>query len=302
MDTGGTIEFDLVMSNRIKQHLRCSSRADLRPSGLASHGGDAPVDPRDATNRERWFGAGLLGSAGALVATATAPLLAGQAHAVWHAPGVRTVDEVLGALVLAVGGAGAAWLAVWAAVAAGALLTAGVRGTAAPVHRLTACRGTPRLVRRALTGALGLSLLAGGAPAMASTDGGPADLGWDAAAARTVAAADVASAGGMGAGQPSGAPQTPATVTQTGTPAPSDPAARDRAEAASTPEPHVVARGESLWSIAATHLGPGTTDREVAAAWPRWYEANRAAVGDDPDHITPGLVLAPPAAQPTTGG
>lgn len=236
---------------------------------------------------------------------AAAPLLAGQAHAVWHAPGVRTVDEVLGALVLAVGGAGAAWLALWTAVAAGALLTAGVRGTAAPVHRVLARRGTPRLVRRALTGALGLSLLAGGAPAMASTDGGPADLGWDAAAARTVAAADVASAGGVGAEPrtaPPHEPRTPAAIAQTAAPDPSPPADRRGPEAVSAPDPHVVARGESLWSIAATHLGPGATDREIAAAWPRWYDANRAAVGDDPHHITPGLVLAPPAVQPTTGG
>ena len=55
-------------------------------------------------------------------------------------------------------------------------------------------------------------------------------------------------------------------------------------------------RGDTLWSIAAAHLGRGATDAEVAAEWPRWYEANRAVIGDDPDDIVPGQQLqAPPA-------
>lgn len=250
----------------------------------------------------RWLGTGLLGSAGAAVAAAIVPFLTERALAVWQAPGVRTVDEVLGALVLAVGGAGAAWLAVWAAVAAGALVMAGLRGTAAPVHRLAARRSTPRVVRRALTGALGLSLLVGGAPAMAATDGGPADLGWDAAAARTVAATAEPSEVAAATHPRAGATQAPAAVAQSVELVGSGAPGRGGPDGASEPVPHVVTRGESLWSIAAAHLGPGATVPEVAAAWPRWYEANRTIVGDDPDHITPGLALAPPAAQPTTGG
>ena len=34
--------------------------------------------------------------------------------------------------------------------------------------------------------------------------------------------------------------------------------------------------------------------RAVAAAWPRWWHANRAVVGPDPDLIRPGQVLHPP--------
>jgi LysM domain len=56
----------------------------------------------------------------------------------------------------------------------------------------------------------------------------------------------------------------------------------------------VVHRGDSLWDIAARHLGPGATDAEVALAWPAWHEANRAVIGDDPDLILPGQLLRVP--------
>jgi nucleoid-associated protein YgaU len=61
----------------------------------------------------------------------------------------------------------------------------------------------------------------------------------------------------------------------------------------------VVRRGDTLWSIAARSLGPAATADEIAREWPRWHEANRDAIGDDPDLIQPGQVLHPPA--PTTG-
>jgi nucleoid-associated protein YgaU len=56
----------------------------------------------------------------------------------------------------------------------------------------------------------------------------------------------------------------------------------------------VVRRGDSLWSIAARDLGPGASDAEVAAQWPRWWHANRAVIGPDPDLILPGTRLRPP--------
>lgn len=48
--------------------------------------------------------------------------------------------------------------------------------------------------------------------------------------------------------------------------------------------------------------GPGrasrsTSSAEVAHEWPRWYAANRAVIGGDPDRIQPGQRLTPP-----TGG
>lgn len=57
----------------------------------------------------------------------------------------------------------------------------------------------------------------------------------------------------------------------------------------------VVRRGDTLWDLAARHLGSDATDAEIATEWQRWYAANRALVGSDPDHILPGQRLAPPA-------
>jgi hypothetical protein len=57
-----------------------------------------------------------------------------------------------------------------------------------------------------------------------------------------------------------------------------------------------VVSGDSLWSIAAAHLGRDATPAEIAAAWPRWYAANRRVVGDDPTLIRPGQRLRPPPA------
>lgn len=58
----------------------------------------------------------------------------------------------------------------------------------------------------------------------------------------------------------------------------------------------VVERGDSLWRIAEQHLPPGAGAEQVAAEWPRWWSANRAVVGDDPDLIRPGQQLSAPAA------
>lgn len=58
----------------------------------------------------------------------------------------------------------------------------------------------------------------------------------------------------------------------------------------------VVHRGDSLWSIAARHLGPTATTTEISAEWHRWFAANQHVIGDDANLITPGQVLSPPAS------
>lgn len=59
---------------------------------------------------------------------------------------------------------------------------------------------------------------------------------------------------------------------------------------------HVVAPGDCLWEIAEDRLAPGgqARDAEVAAAVQRWWSANHAVIGPDPDLIHPGQVLQPP--------
>jgi len=55
-----------------------------------------------------------------------------------------------------------------------------------------------------------------------------------------------------------------------------------------------VRHGDTLWAIAAAHLGPHASDAEIARDWPRWYEANRHVIGADPDLLLPGTVLVAP--------
>ncbi|HLZ36352.1 MAG TPA: LysM peptidoglycan-binding domain-containing protein, partial [Mycobacteriales bacterium] len=56
----------------------------------------------------------------------------------------------------------------------------------------------------------------------------------------------------------------------------------------------VVRRGDTLWSIAARRVGGTPSNAEVARAWPRWYAANRAVIGRDPNLLHPGDRLRPP--------
>lgn len=56
----------------------------------------------------------------------------------------------------------------------------------------------------------------------------------------------------------------------------------------------VVAQGENLWSIAATHLGPQATAEEISAYWPQVYQANRQVIGSDPNVLEVGTVLVLP--------
>lgn len=107
-----------------------------------------------------------------------------------------------------------------------------------------------------------------------------------------------------GAGPTSGPTTTTTAASPPGTTAPQPttgpPTAPGHLRPASVPAApglataHEVRPGESLWSIAATHLPAGTTAAEIAAEWPRWYETNRVLLGADPDLIHPGQLLRAP--------
>jgi nucleoid-associated protein YgaU len=55
-----------------------------------------------------------------------------------------------------------------------------------------------------------------------------------------------------------------------------------------------VMRGDTLWSLAASRLGPGATDAQIARAWPAWYELNRHVLVDGPHLLLPGQRLLVP--------
>ncbi|WP_223252914.1 LysM peptidoglycan-binding domain-containing protein [Arthrobacter sp. AFG7.2] len=55
-----------------------------------------------------------------------------------------------------------------------------------------------------------------------------------------------------------------------------------------------VQAGDTLWDIAARHLGPGASDLDIALQWPRWHEANRELIGQNPNVLLPGQILHPP--------
>ncbi len=72
-------------------------------------------------------------------------------------------------------------------------------------------------------------------------------------------------------------------------------------DAAARRQPTVtVVRGDSLWVIAARHLGPHATPQEIAKEWPRWYAANRTVIGSDPNLIHVGQVLTAPSPGATS--
>ncbi len=203
------------------------------------------------------------------------------ADAVAGAP-VPPATALTGALA-AVGVGGLGWLLLGVALETLSLLP-GALGRAAG-SASTAL--SPRLARRAVAVVLGLGVGAG-------VGGG----GAHAAPQRVLAAlhAGVATAlpdpSWCAAPDPGWTPEPPRVRPQpdVGVLA-GRPAGEDEDEAGV-----VVRRGDSLWAIAARHLGEGATDAEVAAQWPRWYAANRDVVGPDPDLIRPGQVLRPPAA------
>ncbi len=69
------------------------------------------------------------------------------------------------------------------------------------------------------------------------------------------------------------------------------------ADAADPGSTVVVGAGDSLWLIAARMAGPGASDAQIAHDWPRWYHANREAIGPDPDLLHIGTVLTRPRAE-----
>lgn len=101
---------------------------------------------------------------------------------------------------------------------------------------------------------------------------------------------------------PETAPPAPGPSPAPAEPPPPAPAAPPPSPAPGTPAQHVVGPGDSLWTIAAAHLGHATgrdaaalAESEVAAHWARVVEVNRDALrSGNPNLIYAGEVLELP--------
>ena len=279
------------------------------------HGGNRTAADRVST--ATWCFTGLL------AALAATRVLAGVALEGARSAAPRP-DELILTAIAWLGVALAAWLAFGCALAL-ASLAPGALGRAAA---LLAERVTPTVLRKLLTLLLGASVGSLALPpalvSSAATSPPQSHAGWGRSwpgeARRGVLlvgpgyAPTNAESVGANAPSPSAAdtpPPTPGRASASDTaPVPGfrpTPPLRAHDDAASTllaprPRPTVAAlrlvtvrRGDTLWSIARRHLGPDASDAEIAREWPRWYAANRAVIGDDPDRILAGQQLVPPA-------
>lgn len=218
------------------------------------------------------------GALSALLLLAAAPAPAVAVRALREPASAGDVAAPLVALLSLLAWALAVWLLLTVAVTAAAHLP-GLTGHAA---RSAARRLAPATVRRAVEVALGLSVVVGvGAAGPAAASPGPPtapaaaapSLDWAAPSPEGLAPEPIAPSLDWAA-RPAGAPRVAA-------------------------EQVVVARGDSLWSLAerdlAARTGAAPCDGDIAQAWPAWWAANRDVVGDDPDVIQPGTRLSPPA-------
>ncbi|MDQ2751301.1 MAG: hypothetical protein M3Y44_17510 [Actinomycetota bacterium] len=194
--------------------------------------------------------------------------------------------------------AGAAiWsLALWLGVGLLAAIAAGLPGGCGRSARWLAQVLLPATLHRAVAGAAGLGVLL--VPVAAGAAGPAVPAGRGGSAAASLSSAPVPSPA-----WPSDPPALPAPGWPTASPptAPRTvPPPGSHAAQPARPAPAngavVVRPGDCLWEIAAAQLGHGGTPARTAAAWPRWYAANRAVIGADPNLIRPGQRLAPPAS------
>jgi nucleoid-associated protein YgaU len=208
--------------------------------------------------------------------------------------GPASVEEVVGAGLAWAAMGLTGWLTLtFLTVALGA--APGARGAA---FRQLGRSLTPHFARRALSLALGASVGTVALPAPVAIATSVATSLPDGHVGETGTTAPTpgyrATTAEPAVPPPGWLPDRPARVTQSDATALLGPALRPNAAVSDTV---TVRRGDTLWSIAAGHLGSGATDAEVAAEWPRWFEANRAVIGDDPDIILPGQQLLAPLAE-----
>lgn len=284
------------------RHLSTANR-QRRPAATTGQGRGV-----DSDHLARARGLGI----GAALATGCAALLAARATGTaWTqlSPdgqvGLATqvpVDGVVELLAWAGASAALSWLTAVLLLAVRRVAAQAPRGGRRTVATAGDRDGAAPLVGRVAAVLLTLTVAAGPASA-ASGAGSPAPV----ATSTTLAAASSPHASPA----PAPAPATEPSHEQPDVPTPGwTPTDRPRpvstddvsllsrgGEPASTV---VVQRGDTLWDIAARHLGGDPSADRVAAEWPRWYAANLDVIGPDPDLILPGQQLVPPPVEAGT--
>lgn len=218
----------------------------------------------------------------------------GSRPAVMDAGGVDGVAATFAAAGL--------WLvAAWVALGLVAVIGARLPGLAGRICGAASKALLPRIVRTALAGSAGLGVLCAAGTAGAVPSPGAQS---SAQASATVAAlrhpAHLRTADTGPGNQPVPAPAWPFTAPASSTSPVLTPTwpATGVADTRHVDDPAgttTVRPGDSLWLIAERRLGAHGDTAHIAAAWPRWYAANRDVIGDDPNYIVAGQVLHPPA-------
>ncbi len=181
----------------------------------------------------------------------------------------------ISALAVVLGG----WLTLWAGISGVYLAASALGHQSQRLEKLIADRG-PAVIRRLIAAGVGMGLTLTAAPALAATEdrSDPATNG----ASHPMSITALAWQNSVTTGTQKDAAQ-------------SDGPMRVRSGPADHQDHIVTVRpGDSLWGVAAQHLGAGATDQEIAAAWPAWFDLNRDAIGSNPGLITPGQQLLNP--------
>lgn len=311
------------------------SGVSMTQSGVSMTQSGVSTSPRTGTTRAgRTLAIALAGPGAGALATATLVRIALDSIKLASQPAVRAEDVLL-ALIAILGALITTWFGVATLVTALAEVPGAMGSVCAKVSR----RIAPAVLRRMVAFAVGTALAAAVSPvsaAYAASSAAPSSRPPTAAAVVDPPDPTLRPRGTLPvpspvpratpsplpspvpttATSPNGAGPTSATAPDPGfvplapTPAPMVSAGIEALERSPRQLPtgtegYVVRRGDTLWDIAAAHLGPAATPAQIAAEWPRWYAANRHLIGPDPGHIVPGQsLIAPPeasnaAAQPS---
>lgn len=234
-----------------------------------------------------------LAGASLVAAAAVGSIFLGTARDAWAAIAAAGPAGPADGILLGVA-AGGALLSLWLGLGLALSALSALPGALGRACSLLSARIAPAAARKVVAFVLGTTLTAALVPGTAV-----ARTGHEAPRPTLVAAAQIANSGladaapdasfrfvsdavpaADAAPPPSWSPQRPASPTRRVPPA-------DRV---------VVHRGDTLWSIAAHHLGPAATSADIDAEWHRWFAANRDVIGENANVIAPGQLLNPPAS------